>query len=184
MHICSGKQLWAHTACTCVVDLRVAYLSLPAICIGCGPTHPSNRLGCNQSLRCHSRRHVPCKKLGQCCARLGVVVLYHVLVVNSVFFVLGIWSVRSWMVVCRLLDASSNWCSCCWCLTLMHWCRKVVIAWAGELVWLELFYRSLRGPLLGDLWVLGAKKGKAFLSWYAKVLEFQSCPNWGLGLLN
>ena len=42
----------------------------------------------------------------------------------------------------------------------------------------------LRVPLLGDLWVLGVKKGEAFLSWYAKVSEFQSCPDWGLGLLN
>ena len=32
---------------------------------------------------------------GDCCARLSVAVLYHVLVVNSVFFVLGIKSVRS-----------------------------------------------------------------------------------------
>ena len=31
----------------------------------------------------------------QCHARLGLVVLYHILVVNSVFFVLGIKSVRS-----------------------------------------------------------------------------------------
>ena len=31
----------------------------------------------------------------QCHARLGAVVLYHVLVVNSVFFILGIKSVRS-----------------------------------------------------------------------------------------
>ena len=60
----------------------------------------------------------------------------------------------------------------------------MVIAWAGELVWLGLFYRSLRVLLLGDLWVLGVKKGEAFLSWYAKVLEFQSSPNQGLGLLN
>ena len=30
-----------------------------------------------------------------CCARLGTAVLYHILVVNSVFFVLGIKSVRS-----------------------------------------------------------------------------------------
>ena len=66
----------------------------------------------------------------------------------------------------------------------MCWHQKVVIAWAGELVWLWLFYRSLRVPLLGDLQVLGAKKGEAFLSYYAKVLEFQSCPNQGLGLLN
>ena len=53
----------------------------------------------------------------------------------------------------------------------------------GELVWLG-FYRALRGPLLSGLWVLGVKKGKAFLSWYAKVLEFQVSPNWGLGLLD
>ena len=128
--------------------------------------------------------------------------LYHILVAYSVFFVLGIksvrslgcllcslyswgriWSVRSEMTVCRLLDMLSNQCSCYWCLALMHWCQKVVIAWAGELVQLWLFYRSLRVPLLGDLWVLGMKKGKAFLSWYVKVLEFQSSPNWGLGLL-
>ena len=63
-------------------------------------------------------------------------------------------------------------------------CRKVVIAWAGELVWLWLFYRSLRVLLLGDLWVLGVKKGEAFLSWYGKVSEFQSSPNQGLGLLD
>ena len=66
----------------------------------------------------------------------------------------------------------------------MHLCWKVVIAWAGELVWLWLFYRSLRVLLLSDLQVLGAKKGKAFLSWYVKVLEFQSSPNQGLSLLN
>ena len=52
-----------------------------------------------------------------------------------------------------------------------------------ELVWLW-FYRVLRGPLLSGLQVLGVKKGKAFLSWYAKVLVFQSCPNQGLGLLD
>ena len=52
-----------------------------------------------------------------------------------------------------------------------------------ELVWLW-FYRALRGPLLSGLQVLGAKKGKAFLSWFAKVLKFQSSPNWGLGLLD
>ena len=67
---------------------------------------------------------------------------------------------------------------------LMCRCGKVVIAWARELVWLWQFYRSLRVPLLGDLWVLGVKKGEAFLSWYAKVSEFQSCPNQGLSLLN
>ena len=44
------------------------------------------------------------------------------------------------------------------------------------MVQLWLFYRSLRVLLLGDLWVLGARKSEAFLSWYAKVLEFQSCP--------
>ena len=58
------------------------------------------------------------------------------------------------------------------------------MAWAGELVWLGLFYRSLGVLFLGDLWVLGVKKGEAFLSWYAKVLEFQSSSNWGLGLLD
>ena len=52
-----------------------------------------------------------------------------------------------------------------------------------ELVWLG-FYRALRDPLLSGLHVLGAKKGEAFLSWYAKVLEFQSSPKWGLGLLD
>ena len=41
-----------------------------------------------------------------------------------------------------------------------------------------------RVPFLGDLQVLGVKKGEAFLSWYAKVLEFQSGPNQGLGLLS
>ena len=46
------------------------------------------------------------------------------------------------------------------------------------------FCKTLRGPLLSGLQVLGAKKGKAFLSWYAKVLEFQSSPNWGLSLLD
>ena len=54
-------------------------------------------------------------------------------------------------------------------------CRELVQLW---------FYRALRGPLLSGLQVLGVKKGKAFLSWYAKVLEFQSSPNWGLGLLD
>ena len=52
-----------------------------------------------------------------------------------------------------------------------------------ELVWLW-FYRALRGLLLSSLQVLGVKKGKAFLSKYVKVLEFQSSPNWGLGLLD
>ena len=52
-----------------------------------------------------------------------------------------------------------------------------------ELVWLG-FCRALRCPLLSGLQVLGAKKGKAFLSWYAKVLEFQISPNQGLGLLD
>ena len=52
-----------------------------------------------------------------------------------------------------------------------------------ELVWLW-FYRALRGPLLSGLQVLGVKKGKAFLSWYAKVSEFQSSPNQGLSLLD
>ena len=52
-----------------------------------------------------------------------------------------------------------------------------------ELVWLW-FYRALRGPLLSGLQGLGAKKGEAFLSKYAKVLEFQSSPNWGLSLLD
>ena len=42
-----------------------------------------------------------------------------------------------------------------------------------ELVWLG-FYRAFRGPLLSGLLVLGAKKGEAILSWYVKVLEFQS----------
>ena len=52
----------------------------------------------------------------------------------------------------------------------------------GELVQLG-FYRAHRGPLLSGLQVLGVKKGEAFLSWYAKVLEFQSGPNQGLSLL-
>ena len=52
-----------------------------------------------------------------------------------------------------------------------------------ELVWLW-FYRALRGPLLSGLQVLGVKKGEAFLSWYVKVLEFQSSPNQGLSLLD
>ena len=52
-----------------------------------------------------------------------------------------------------------------------------------DLVWLG-FYRALRGPLLSGLQVLGVKKGEAFLSWYAKVSEFQSSPNQGLGLLD
>ena len=47
-------------------------------------------------------------------------------------------------------------------------CRELVQLW---------FYRALKGPLLSGLWVLGAKKGGAFLSWYAKILEFQSSPN-------
>ena len=59
-----------------------------------------------------------------------------------------------------------------------------MIAWAGELVQLGLFYRALRVLLLSGLQVLGVKKGEAFLSWYAKVSEFQSSPNWGLGLLD
>ena len=70
---------------------------------------------------------------------------------------------------------------------VLHQCvdtLKGVIAWTGELVQLGLFYRALRVPLLGGLQVLGAKKGKAFLSWYAKVLEFQSSPNQGLSLLD
>ena len=46
------------------------------------------------------------------------------------------------------------------------------------------FHRALRGLLLSGLWVLGAKKGEAFLSKYAKVSEFQSSPNWGLSLLD
>ena len=52
-----------------------------------------------------------------------------------------------------------------------------------ELVWLGV-YRALRGLLLSGLQVLGAKKGEAFLSWYAKVLEFQVSPNQGLSLLD
>ena len=70
---------------------------------------------------------------------------------------------------------------------VLHQCidaLKVVIAWAVELVQLVLFYRALRVPLLRGLLLLGAKKGEAFLSWYAKVSEFQGSPNWGLGLLN
>ena len=51
---------------------------------------------------------------------------------------------------------------------------EVVIAWTVESWYSYEFYRALRGPLLSGLQVLGAKKGKAFLSWYAKVLEFQS----------
>ena len=49
----------------------------------------------------------------------------------------------------------------------------------GELVQLELFYRALRVPSLSGLQVLGVKKGEAFLSWYVRVSEFQSSPNWG-----
>ena len=45
-----------------------------------------------------------------------------------------------------------------------------------ELVWLGV-YRVLKGPLLSGLQVLGEKKDKVFLSWYAKVLEFQSSLN-------
>ena len=45
-----------------------------------------------------------------------------------------------------------------------------------ELVWLG-FYRALRGLLLSGLQVLGVKKGKAFLSWYIKVSDFQSSLN-------
>ena len=52
-----------------------------------------------------------------------------------------------------------------------------------ELVWLW-FYRALRGLLLSGLQVLGVKKGEAFLSWYAKVLEFQFSLNQGLSLLD
>ena len=54
-------------------------------------------------------------------------------------------------------------------------CRELVQLW---------FYRALRVPLLSGLQVLGVKKGEAFLSWYVKVLEFQSSPNWGLSLLD
>ena len=61
---------------------------------------------------------------------------------------------------------------------------EVVIAWTVESWYSYGFYRALRGLLLSGLQVLGAKKGEAFLSWYVKVLEFQSSPNWGLGLLN
>ena len=64
---------------------------------------------------------------------------------------------------------------------LMHGCRNCLDC--RELVWLG-FYRALRGLLLSGLQVLGVKKGKAFLSWYAKVLEFQISPNWGLSLLD
>ena len=35
------------------------------------------------------------KSIPNCCARLGMAVLYHILVVNSVFFILGIKSIRS-----------------------------------------------------------------------------------------
>ena len=59
-----------------------------------------------------------------------------------------------------------------------------MIAWAGELICLGLFYRALRVLLLSGLQVLGAKKGEAFLSWYMKVSEFQSSPNQGLSLLD
>ena len=52
-----------------------------------------------------------------------------------------------------------------------------------KLVWLGV-YRALRGPLLSGLQVLGVKKGEAFLSWYAQVLEFQVSPNQGLSLLD
>ena len=53
--------------------------------------------------------------------------------------------------------------------------RKLVQLW---------FYRALRVLLLSGLQVLGAKKSEAFLSWYAKVSEFQNSPNQGLSLLD
>ena len=61
---------------------------------------------------------------------------------------------------------------------------EVVIAQTVESWYGYGFYKALRGPLLSGLQVLGVKKGEAFLSWYAKVLEFQSSPNQGLGLLD
>ena len=61
---------------------------------------------------------------------------------------------------------------------------EVVIAWTVESWYSYRLYRALRGPLLSGLQVLKVKKGEAFLSWYAKVLEFQVSPNWGLSLLD
>ena len=144
-----------------------------------------------------------------CHTRLGTVVLCNILVVCSVFSMLGIKSIRSfWCLLCSLylgkgsgpLDprwqfvdcwlfdthpsGALNQCSCWWCLVLIHWCAEVVIAWTIESWYGYGFYRALRGLLLSGLQVSRAKKGEAFLSWYAKISEFQSSPNWGLGLLD